>query len=99
MTDQTDQKKHRISLYVSHILYVKICETKESQAVVANRALEQYFTPPDNQANDTKTPPQEDNSKLLQLHEAKITNLTARLEEKDLRITDLQEQIRGFRCK
>jgi hypothetical protein len=92
MTDSSDQNRHRISLYVSHTMYVKMCEANESQAVVVNRALEQYFTPSDEQIIDTQTSP-EDNSRLLQLHEARIIDLTARLEEKDVKFSELQDQI------
>ena len=74
-------------------MYVKMCETKESQAVIVNRALEQYFTPSETLHNKTK--PEDDHFQsdyLLQV--TRITDITARLEEKDHRITDLQEQIR-----
>jgi len=96
MTDQTDQNKHRISLYVSHTMYVKMCESSESQAVVVNRALEQYFSPPETLANDTQTQPENDhlhNDYLLQ--SARITDLTAKLEVKDVKFSELQDQIKA----
>jgi chromosome segregation ATPase len=64
-------------------MYVKICESSESQAVIVNRALEQYFTPSD----DTQTQPENEYNSNLQ-----ATDI-ARCQENV--IIELQNQIKA----
>jgi hypothetical protein len=99
--EPTTKDKHRVTAYLTPKLYTRLTLQNESQTTIISKALEFFFDQQDNlkeptlkiENTDTQTPP-EDNSKLLQLNEARITDLTARLEEKDVKFSELQDQIR-----